>query len=86
MRLPGSWQAPETAYAVAGAGWASPSCFIQPSEASGAQEGLEGSSAFTGEVMAVEKSTLSFFLWHFLATLVLALHTLVLTLSSTGWK
>ena len=44
-----SWQAPDTAYAVTGAGWASPSCFFQPREASGAREGLEGSSAFTGE-------------------------------------
>ena len=67
-------EGPETAYAVAGAGWASLSCFFQPSETPGAQEGLEGSSAFTGEVMAAEKRTLSSFLWHFLATLVLALH------------
>ena len=36
MRLAGSWQAPDTAYDVTGAGWASPSCFFQPSEASGA--------------------------------------------------
>ena len=40
-----------------------------PREASGAQEGLEGSSAFTGGVMVAGKSILSFFLWHFLATL-----------------
>ena len=75
MKLADSWQAPGTAYAVTGAGWASPSCSFQPSEASGAWEGLEGPSAFTGEVMAAGNSILSFFLWHFLATLVLVLHT-----------